>query len=87
MSPRGEAARKTPPVGWVYLARHRHDGYTIRWRRGDSVASVLAGKRIGDLGMTEVVDTIPVLPAGWTDLAEIRALAERWLSRRSAGGM
>jgi hypothetical protein len=87
MSPRGGAARKTPPVGWVYLARHRRDGYTIRWRRSDSAASVLAGKRIGDLGMTEVVDIIPVLPAGWTDLAEIRALGERWLSRRSASGV
>jgi DNA invertase Pin-like site-specific DNA recombinase len=34
MSSRGGAAPTTAPVGWVFLDRHRHDGYTIRWRRG-----------------------------------------------------
>jgi hypothetical protein len=80
----GGATPKTSPVGWVYLC-HRHHGYTIRWRRGDSVAYVLTGKRLGNHGMTEVIDTIAISPTGWTDLAEIRLLGERWLSRRSAG--
>jgi hypothetical protein len=84
MSSRGGATPTTAPVGWVFLDRHRHDGYTIRWRRGDSVAYVLAGKRIGDLGMTEVLATISVPPAGWTDLAEIRLLGQRWLRASSA---
>ena len=82
----GGAVPKTRPIAWAYLRRDRHPGYTIRWRRGDPVAYVLIGKRIGDHGMTEVLDTIAVLPAGWTDLAEIRSLGERWLSQRSAGG-
>ncbi len=43
----GGATPKAAPVGWVYLDRHRHDGYTIRWRRGDAVAYVLSGKKLG----------------------------------------
>jgi hypothetical protein len=74
MSSRGGATPTTAPVGWVFLDRHRQDGITIRWRRGEAVAYVLDGKQIGDHGMSEVLDTIPVLPAGWTDLAEIRLL-------------
>ncbi len=76
---KGGAVPTTAPVGWVFLDRHRHDGYTIRWRRGDAVAYVLSGKKLGDHGMADVLDTIPVLPAGWTDLAEIRLLGQRWL--------
>lgn len=52
------AAPKTAPVGWVFLDRHRHDGYTIRWRRGGKLAYVLNGNRVGDHGMSEVLDTI-----------------------------
>ncbi|MGH3839131.1 MAG: hypothetical protein ACRDSF_26050 [Pseudonocardiaceae bacterium] len=84
MSSRGRAAPCTPVVGWVFLDRHRHDGYTIRWRRGDRVAYVLAGKQVGDYGMSEVLDTIPVSPSGWTDLTEMRLLGQRWLRARSA---
>lgn len=73
---RGGATPKKAPVGWVFLERH---GFTIRWRRGDPVAYVLEGKQVGEHRMTEVLDTIPVSPAGWTDLAEIRLLAQRWL--------
>lgn len=76
---RGGATPKTAPVGWVFLDRHRHDGYTIRWRRGDAVAYVLSGKKLGDHGKIDVLDTIPVAPTGWTDLAEIRLLGQRWL--------
>lgn len=84
MSSRGGAEPSTPLTGWVFLDRHRHDGYTIRWRRGDRVASVLSGQRVGDHGMADVLGTIPVLPAGWTDLAEIRLLGQRWMRARSA---
>jgi len=52
------------------------------WRRGDAVAYVLAGQQVGNHGMTEVLDTIPVLPKGWSDLAEIRVLGQRWLRGR-----
>ena len=70
MSSKGGAASSTPIVGWAFLDRHRHDGYTIRWRRGDSVAYVLSGQRVGDHTMTEILATIHVVPTGWTDLAE-----------------
>ena len=50
----------------MFLDRHRHDGYTIRWRRGDAVAYVLSGKKLGDHGMAEVFGTIPAF-AGWVD--------------------
>jgi hypothetical protein len=80
--PRGGATPSASPVGWVFLDRHREDGFTIRWRRGDRVAYVLHGQRIGDHGMADVLGTIPVLPAGWTDLAEIRLLGQRWVRGR-----
>ena len=83
MSSRGGATPTTAPVGWVFLDRHRQDGITIRWRRGEPVAYVLDGKQVGDHGMSEVLDTIPVLPSGWTDLAEIRLLGRRWLRARN----
>jgi hypothetical protein len=76
---RGGVVPKTAPVGWVFLGRHRHDGYTIRWRRGDAVAYVLSGKKLGAHGMIDVLDTIPVVPTGWTDLVEVRLLGQRWL--------
>lgn len=76
---RGGAATKTAPVGWVRLP----GGYTIRWRRGDQVAHVLAAEHAHDHGMAGVVDTIPVLPAGWTDLAEIRQVGQRWRRQRN----
>ncbi len=79
---RGGATPSTAPVGWLFLDRHREDGITIRWRRGDPVAYVLDGKRVGDHGMTGVLDTIPVASAGWTDLSEIQLLGQRWLRGR-----
>lgn len=77
---RGGAAPKTAPVGWVFVARHRGEGITVRWRRGDRLAYVLEGKRVGDHSTsTGVLDTVPVVSAGWADLAEIRMLGERWM--------
>jgi hypothetical protein len=46
----------------VFLDRRRAGGVTIRWKRGDPVAYVLSGQRVGDHGMSEVLDTVPVLP-------------------------
>ncbi|MGH3871995.1 MAG: hypothetical protein ACRDSR_10865 [Pseudonocardiaceae bacterium] len=80
---KGETTPKAAPVGWVFLDRRRHDGFTIRWRRGDAVAYVLGGKKLGDHGMIDVLDTIPVTPAGWTDLAEVRKLGQRWMREGS----
>jgi hypothetical protein len=79
----GGATPTTALVGWVFLERHRHEGFTIRWRRGEPVAYVLHGQRIGDnTTAAGVLDTIPVAPTGWTDLAKIRQLGQRWLRQR-----
>ena len=80
----GGATPKIAPVGWVFLDRHRADGFTIRWRRGEPVAYVLEGKWLGDHSATATLGTIPVTPTGWTDLAEVRLVGERWLRARSA---
>ncbi len=80
MTRSGGAAPKTPVVGWVFFDRHRQDGFTIRWRRGDSVAYVLSGQRLGDHGTVNTLGTVPVRPTGWTDLSEIRELGRRWMT-------
>jgi hypothetical protein len=82
VSSRGGSVPQTAPVGWVFLDRHRHDGYTIRWRRGDAVAYVLSGQQVGSHGMADVLATISVSPSGWTDLAEVRLTGQQWLRRR-----
>jgi hypothetical protein len=46
------------------------------------VAYVLSGRR-DDHGMNDLLDTIPVLPAGWTDHAEVRQLGERWMRAKA----
>jgi hypothetical protein len=80
---RQATAPKTALVGWVFLDHPRYEGITIRWRRGEPVAYVLHGHRIGDNATTtEVLETIPVAPTGSTDLAEIRQLGQRWLRQR-----
>lgn len=79
---RGGAVPTTAPVGWVFLDRHRHDGYTIRWRRGEADAYVLSGRQVGNRGMVEVLDIVPVSPSGWTDLAEVRLLGQRWVRQQ-----
>jgi hypothetical protein len=75
---RGGAAPRAAPVGWVYL----EGGYTIRWRRGDPAAHVLPGKQMDDHGMAGVLESTPVSPSGWTDLAEIRQVGQRWRGQR-----
>jgi hypothetical protein len=82
MSRNGGFTPSTAPIGWVFLDRRRADGLTIRWRRGEPVAYVLDGQRLGDHSRTGVLDTIPVVPTGWTDLAEIRQLGQRWVRQR-----
>jgi len=80
----GGATPKTAPIGWVFLDRHRADGFTIRWRRFDSVAYVLDGKRLGDHSMIGISAHLPVSSAGWTDCTEIHALGQRWLRQHVA---
>jgi hypothetical protein len=84
MGAKGGFTPSTAPTGWVVLDRGRAPGVTIRWKRGDPVAYVLSGRRVGDHGMHDVLDTIQVLPAGWSDLAEIRQLGQKWMRTRSA---
>jgi len=67
----------------VFLERQHDDGFTIRWRRGEPVAYVLAGQRLGDHTTTDgVLDTIPVTSKGWTDFTDIRMLGQRWMQQR-----
>lgn len=73
-----------PPIGWVFLDRHRNDGYTIRWQRGDPVAYVLAGNQMFSHQTADVLHTITVSPTGWTDLAEIRRLGQAWMRQASS---
>ena len=42
------------------------------------MAYVLSGEKLGDHGMSDVLGTVPVLPVGWTDLAEVRQLGRQW---------
>jgi len=79
---RGGAAPKTVPVGWVFLYRAHEECVTIRWRRGEPFAYVLAGNRLGDHTSTGTVGKIPVASAGWTDLAEIKLVGQRWLRQQ-----
>lgn len=84
MGHKGGFTPSTTPTGWVFLDRRRAGGFTIRWKRDDPVAYVLSGQRVGNHGMNEVLDALPVLPVGWTDLAEVRQLGERWMRASSA---
>lgn len=69
------------PVGWVYLRGGVGvpEGYTIRWRRGEPVAYVLAGKQLSSHAVVDAVATVEVPPHGWVDWAHIRAHGQRWL--------
>lgn len=79
-SNRGGSVARPAPVGWVYL----EDGFTIRWRRGDTVAYVFNGEqRWADPATTPVVATIPVATTGWTDHTQIRSLGRRWVQEKT----
>lgn len=80
-----EGPRPARLVGWFYLEDVRSEGVTVRWKRGDSVAYVLEGNRVYEHSAAHVIGTIPVLPAGWTDLAQIRELGRRWLRSSRTG--
>lgn len=82
MSP-GGAIPRPAPVGWVLL----DTGYTIRWRRGDPVAVIFRGDQRHQYGNVGALDRIPVAPSGWTDLAEIRKLGQRWLQQQARPGV
>lgn len=78
---RGGAMPMNRPTGWVFIDRHRRDGFTIRWRRGDREAYVLGGKQVGSWTMEGLLGIIPVSSIGWVDLAEIKRAGERWVHR------
>ncbi|MDQ3151516.1 MAG: hypothetical protein M3R63_07305 [Actinomycetota bacterium] len=59
-----------------------HNGYTIRWRRGDPVAYVLAGQQLFSHQTMDVLDIITVSHSGWTDFAEVRLTGQRWQRQR-----
>jgi hypothetical protein len=71
-------ASREAPVGWVFINQYRSGGITIRWRRGDPVAYILPGNKLGDHTTTHILGTVPVHPSGWADHTEIRHLAHRW---------
>jgi len=77
-APKKQATPKSAPVGWVFINQYRPGGITIRWRRGDPVAYILPGNKLGDHTTTHLLGTVPVPPAGWADHTEIRHLAQRW---------
>lgn len=77
-TPKKRPTPKAAPVGWVFINQYRSGGITIRWRRGDPIAYVLPGHRLGDHSTTGVLGTIPVHPTGWSDHTQIRDLAHRW---------
>ncbi len=72
----------TSPVGWVFFGHQSHAGYTIRWRRGDSVAYILAGQQMFSHQTVHALDTIEVSPSGWTDMNDILATGQRWQRQR-----
>ena len=76
------ASTHAAPMGWVHLrgGAHNPEGYTIRWRRGDPVAYVLAGRQLSSHALNDVVTTVEVPPRGWVDVAEIRSHGQRWLT-------
>lgn len=75
---RGGVTPKPLPTGWVFCNRHHGDGFTIRWRRGDSTADVLQGNNVGSGTKEGLIGTIQVPIKGWADLAQIRLRGENW---------
>ena len=79
----GTAMSMTGATAWVYL---RSGNCTIRWRRGDKVAYVFAGKQLetypDEAPRAELLDTIPLSSKGWADLTHVRLLGENWVKTR-----
>ena len=80
MSSTGGVVPAYHPTIWVYLAS---GDCTIRWQRGDSVAYVFAGEELktypDEALRITVLDTIPVPSTGWTDIAQVRLVADSWI--------
>lgn len=72
---RGAAIPMTRPTGWVYLK----SDCTISWQRGDREAYVLKGNKVGSWTTEGLLGKVPVSPAGWVDLAEVRLIGEKWV--------
>lgn len=74
------------PVAWLHLrgGAANPQGYTIRWRRGDSVAYVLVGKQLDSHAVTDVLTTVQVPSQGWIDMEHVRAHGQRWLAVHTA---
>lgn len=81
------ASAHAAPIGWVHLrgGAHAPEGYTIRWRRGESVAYVLPGRQLSSHAVVDVVTRVDVPPRGWVDLAHIQAHGQRWLATHNEG--
>ena len=76
----GAAAPAYRPTAWAYLVS---GDCTIHWQRGDKVAYIFEGKQLeaypDETLRVSVLDTIPVSPKGWTDLAHVRLIGENWV--------
>ncbi len=80
---RSDAMPMASPTAWVYLPS---GDCTIRWQRGDKVAYIFEGKQLETYPdqppRAAVLDTIPVPPKGWTDLAHVSLTGEKWVKAR-----
>jgi hypothetical protein len=56
------AASRAAPVGWVFINQYRPGGITIRWRRGDPVAYILPGNKLGDHLANNIIKLIALFP-------------------------
>ena len=77
---RGGAMPMNSPTAWAYLPS---GDCTIRWQRGDTVAYIFEGKHLDTYPDEPLkLDTIPVLPKGWTDIAHVRRTGENWVKAK-----
>jgi hypothetical protein len=84
MSSKGGFTPSTAPTGWVFLDRHRASEFTIRWEKGIRwrMYSVVTGWAI--MGWPGHWALSRSCQLGWTDLAELRTLGQRWMQAKSA---
>ncbi|MGH3928981.1 MAG: hypothetical protein ACRDTF_03275 [Pseudonocardiaceae bacterium] len=76
------------PIAWLHLRGdpNNPEGYTIRWRRGETVAYVLVGKQLDSHAITGVLTTVDVPLHGWIDFNHVRAHGRRWLTTHIGRG-